>query len=166
MGRLESASFFWPFGLPASIIDPFPCSLNPFHVHANPQQLQVMADIATDEFLASLKVQYPVADGLISTDAGAPFSYISSRDPHISYASKVLKNPWWIVVAVALSTGNRPDAVPVLFKFVLAELESIQVVESITGEKAHEQKLLLARKFRDSLFKSGMVAGYSKVRRL
>ncbi|KAI0320290.1 hypothetical protein OF83DRAFT_610193 [Amylostereum chailletii] len=103
-----------------------------------------MADIATAEFLANLKAQYPTGTTSLTGSA------------------EILKNPWWIVAAVAFSTGNRPDAVPVLFKFVLAELEKAQEQSGIAGDKVHEEKLLLARKFRDSLFKSGMVAGYSK----
>lgn len=62
-------------------------------------------------------------------------------------------NPWCIVSAVAFSASNEPQAVPELFKYVLAEV----------GEE-HEQRLLLARKFRDALFKAGLTSGYSKVR--
>jgi hypothetical protein len=75
----------------------------------------------------------------------------------------VVKTTWWILVVTALSTGNRPDAVPFVFKYVLEKLEKVQADFGVFGEKAHEEKLLLARKFRDVLFKSGMVAGYSKV---
>ncbi|KAI0032340.1 hypothetical protein K488DRAFT_50091 [Vararia minispora EC-137] len=91
-----------------------------------------MVDIATPEFLAKLKDLYP-----------AP-------------------NPWWILVLSAFSTGNRPDAVPLLFQSVLSELERAQEKFNVTGEEAHAEKLTLARKFRDTILKSGMLSGYSK----
>ncbi|TFY77403.1 hypothetical protein EWM64_g6606 [Hericium alpestre] len=75
----------------------------------------------------------------------------------------VLKNPWYIVASVAFATGNRPDAVPRIFKYVLTDLEKAQTQFKVPAEQAHAEKLLLARKMRESLFKSGMVAGYSKV---
>ena len=77
----------------------------------------------------------------------------------------VFRNPWYIVATVAFSTGNRPDAVLLIFKHVLSELEEAHNQFKVSGEKALEERLLLARKFRDCLFKSGMVAGYSKVLR-
>jgi len=98
---------------------------------------------ATTELLRKLKALYP-----------APLSGISTAD--------VLQNPWWILVASVFSTGNAPESVPVLFQFVLAELEDAQTELGVEQDKAHEERLLLARKFRDTLFKSGMFSGYSK----
>ncbi|KAE9398329.1 hypothetical protein BT96DRAFT_883056 [Gymnopus androsaceus JB14] len=66
-------------------------------------------------------------------------------------SSTLTHNPWYIVSAVAFSASNEPQAVPELFKYVLAE----------AGEE-HEEKLLLARKFRDALFKAGLTSGYPK----
>lgn len=66
---------------------------------------------------------------------------------------RLAHNPWYIVSAVAFSASNEPQAVPELFKYVLAE----------AGEE-HEEKLLLARKFRDALFKAGLTSGYPKVK--
>ena len=68
------------------------------------------------------------------------------------------------MAAVAFSAGNRPDFVPLLFTHVLTELEKSQKELGVSGDKADEERLLLARKFRECLFKGGMVAGYSKVR--
>ena len=83
----------------------------------------------------------------------------------ISLLKLVLKNPWFIVASCAFSTANRPETVPVIFKYVLSDLEKAQADFKVSKEQAHQEKLLLARKMRDCLFKSGMVAGYSKVMR-
>ncbi|KAJ3762618.1 AhpD-like protein [Lentinula raphanica] len=60
-------------------------------------------------------------------------------------------NPWYIVSAVAFSASNEPQAVTEVFQYALTDI----------GEE-YEQRLLLARKFRDALFKSGLTSGYSK----
>lgn len=62
-------------------------------------------------------------------------------------------SPWSLVAATAFSSSNLPEAVPEVFKYALESL------------KTHEQRLLLARKLRDALFKSGMLSGFPKVRR-
>ncbi|KAI0261073.1 hypothetical protein BC834DRAFT_494700 [Gloeopeniophorella convolvens] len=101
-----------------------------------------MAAIATEAVLQRLKSLYP-------------YQAIAS-------SSDVVQNPWYLVAIVALSTGNRPEAIPLVFKHVFGELERAQEQFSVPTEKAQEEKLLLSRRFRDALFKSGMVAGYSK----
>ncbi|PVF92308.1 hypothetical protein CPB86DRAFT_791290 [Serendipita vermifera] len=103
-----------------------------------------MADIATDDFLMSMKSKYP------------------TERTSLTASSDVLNNPWWIPVAVAFSAGNRPDAVPILFKFALSDLIRAQKKFGVKGNKAQTERLVLARKFRDVLFKGGMTGGYSK----
>jgi hypothetical protein len=78
----------------------------------------------------------------------------------------VLANPWWIIVVTSFSTGNRPDCVPLVFQSVLADLQQVQEQLHVPSDKAHAERLALARKFRDILLKSGMVSGYSKVNKL
>ncbi|CAG8714068.1 12976_t:CDS:2, partial [Acaulospora colombiana] len=95
----------------------------------------VMADIVTDDFLRTMKSRYPTEQASLTSP------------------SDVLNNPWWIPVAVAFSAGNRPDAVPIVFKFALSDLVVAQKKFHIQGDKAHREQLLLARKFRDVLFK-------------
>ncbi|KAI0047038.1 hypothetical protein FA95DRAFT_1559468 [Auriscalpium vulgare] len=102
-----------------------------------------MADLATNSVLQHLKSLFPSAQ-------------------KIGSSADVLKNPWWIVATVAYSGANRPEAVPVVFKHVLADLEQVQAAANVPTEKAQEERLLLARRFREALFKSGMVSGYSK----
>ncbi|KAJ4475762.1 hypothetical protein J3R30DRAFT_3658770 [Lentinula aciculospora] len=63
----------------------------------------------------------------------------------------VATNPWYLVSAVAFSAGNEPQAIPEVFNYALREAG---------GE--HDENLLLARKFRDALFKSGLTSGYAK----
>ncbi|KAI0059138.1 hypothetical protein BV25DRAFT_1871742 [Artomyces pyxidatus] len=102
-----------------------------------------MAEIATSAVLRHLKSLYPSAQA-------------------IGASADVLKNPWYLVATVAYSTGNRPEAVPLVFNHVLAELKVAQDQFKVPSGEAQNERLLLARRFRDALFKSGMVAGYSK----
>jgi hypothetical protein len=82
---------------------------------------------------------------------------ISRRD------SIVIHNPWYIVTLVSFTAGNRPEAVPLLFKYVLGELESAHNQFKVPEIDANREKLVLARKFRDAIFKCGITGGYSKV---
>ncbi|KAI0293418.1 hypothetical protein BC826DRAFT_1015408 [Russula brevipes] len=74
----------------------------------------------------------------------------------------VIQNPWYIVTLVCFTTGNRPDAVPLLFKYVLGEVERAQNQFQVPEVEAKRERLLLSRKFRDAIFKCGVVGGYSK----
>ena len=76
--------------------------------------------------------------------------------------SLVIKNPWYIVTIVALTAGNRPEAIPPVFKYVLRDLEQAQNEFKVPEDVAQGEKLRLARRFRDAIFKCGMLAGYSK----
>jgi len=71
-----------------------------------------------------------------------------------SFPSKGLspsQNPWYLVAAVGLSASNRPEAVAQVFKFAIQDVPE------------HEERLAIARKIRDGLFKSGLISGYPKV---
>lgn len=76
---------------------------------------------------------------------------------------EVLRNPWYIAASCAFAAGNAPEAVPLIFNHVYADLENAQAEFKVSPEQAHQEKLLLARKMRDCIFKSGVVGGYSKV---
>ena len=75
----------------------------------------------------------------------------------------VVQNPWYIVTLVSFTAGNRPEAVPLLFKYVLGELEHAHNQFKVPEIEANREKLVLARKFRDAIFKCGITGGYSKV---
>jgi hypothetical protein len=75
----------------------------------------------------------------------------------------VIQNPWYIVTIVALTAGNRPEGIPLVFKYVLGDLERAQNEFKVPNDEAQGEKLRLARRFRDALFKCGILAGYSKV---
>jgi hypothetical protein len=64
---------------------------------------------------------------------------------------------------VSFTAGNRPEAVPLLFKYVLGELERAQGQFKVPETEAHREKVMLVRKFRDAIFKCGITGGYSKV---
>ena len=75
----------------------------------------------------------------------------------------VIQNPWYIVTVVSYMAGNMPEAVPILFNYVLRELELAHQEFQVPQHEAHGDRLLLARKFRDAIFKGGVTGGYSKV---
>lgn len=95
-----------------------------------------MSDIATPEFLSRLKAIYPT----------------NTPNP--------LRNPWFFVAAVAFSASNLPEAVPLVYQHALKSLDSSDS-SSVADEAT---TLLLVRKVKDSLFKSGLLSGYPKVR--
>ncbi|KAG6845201.1 hypothetical protein H0H87_012528 [Tephrocybe sp. NHM501043] len=65
-----------------------------------------------------------------------------------------LEHPWYIIASVAFCASNRPEEVPWVFQHALTDLK----VESDNIEDHR----LLARKFRDALFKAGLTAGYPR----
>ncbi len=75
----------------------------------------------------------------------------------------VIQNPWYIPTLVSFTAGNRPEAVPHLFKYVLGELERVQNQLKVPEIEANREKVLLVRRFRDAIFKCGITGGYSKV---
>ena len=104
-----------------------------------------MADIATEAFLSSLKALFPLP--LLTTPEG------------------VLAQPWYIVAAVSFSAGRKPAAVPVVFAFVLRELEAAQLAAGVKAqsEEAHAQRFKLASKIREALLHSGQLSGIPRV---
>lgn len=64
--------------------------------------------------------------------------------------ASAVQNPWYIAAAVAFGASNVPEAVPLVFQHALKEVRS-------------EDKILLVRKTKDALFKSGVICGYPKV---
>lgn len=103
-----------------------------------------MASLANTAFLNRLKTIYPHA-----ASAG-------------SKGMQVVSNPWYILTTVGFSGSNRPESVPAVFRHVLDDLAGVHKKENVTHAQAHNEKLLLARKFRDSLFKSGLTTGYPR----
>ncbi|KAF8888062.1 hypothetical protein BD779DRAFT_475657 [Infundibulicybe gibba] len=57
---------------------------------------------------------------------------------------------WAPIVATAFSASNAPEAVPLVFQHAVRGLES------------RDERLLLVRKMKDAVFKSGMLSGYPK----
>ncbi|KAF5330746.1 hypothetical protein D9619_006063 [Psilocybe cf. subviscida] len=86
-------------------------------------------------FLNNLKTSFPPAD---------PSS------------SSFFRNPWYIVAAVAFSASNKPELVPRVFAHALDDLKSLSPAAK------PEDEMLLARKMREALFKSGLISGYPK----
>jgi len=80
-------------------------------------------------------------------------SYIKSLYP----AKSGLKNPWFFIAAVAFSASNLPEAAPIIFQHMLKDLS-----HQSTGADYDQNSLLLARKMKDAIFKSGILSGYSK----
>ena len=105
-----------------------------------------MSKLASEDFMNRLKSLYPIRNSLRGADA-------------------VLHNPWYLVAAVAYASSNRPEGVPAVFKDVLADLKKTQTEQQTPAEAAHNEQLLLARRFRESILKGGLLCGYSRVRR-
>ena len=103
-----------------------------------------MSTLLTTEFLTHLKSLYPLRDVTRGTNA-------------------VLRNPWYIISAVAFGASNRPEAVPVIFQHVLKDLKEAQAEQQKSAEAAHQEQLLLARRMREAILKSGLLGGYSRV---
>lgn len=97
-----------------------------------------MADLATKDYLAHLKSLYP---------QHAPKSGTNVEG--------ILQSPWYLVAAVAFSASNRPEAIPKIFAFVSDELDAASATT--------EQKFLVARRFREAIFKAGLLCGFSRV---
>ena len=99
-----------------------------------------MADLATPEFLSSLRATYPPET--------------PNSPPHL----------WAIVAAVAYGASNVPEAVPAVFTYALQDLIRSQQGAGISGDAAHEEQLLLARKVREAVLQSGLLSGMPRVR--
>ena len=67
-----------------------------------------------------------------------------------------LRNPWFFVAAVVFSASNLPEAVPLVYQYALKSGLDSPVNDDATT-------LLLVRKVKDALFKSGLLSGYPKV---
>ncbi|KIL68509.1 hypothetical protein M378DRAFT_8574 [Amanita muscaria Koide BX008] len=67
------------------------------------------------------------------------------------FPARSVSNPWFIMTAVVFSAANLPEEVPRVFAYAMEDVQTDQ------------EKIALARKFREALFKSGLTSGYPKV---
>ncbi|PIL30667.1 hypothetical protein GSI_07369 [Ganoderma sinense ZZ0214-1] len=94
-----------------------------------------MADLATPEFLSTLKAAFP---------PGSPDS-----PSHL----------WALIAVVSFSASNVTEAVPVVFKYALDDLVQAQMQAGTSQDVAHAEQLVLARKFRESVLRAGLLCG-------
>jgi hypothetical protein len=120
-----------------------------------------MADIASETALQNLKSLYPYGETTSSSDGSSYNTLVMGVDAQCNLP--VLQNPWYIVTAVSFMAANRPEAVPLLYKYVLGELEHAQNQFSVPALETKREKLLLTRKFRDAIFKACLMAGIPRV---
>ena len=99
-----------------------------------------MADLATPDFLASLRALF------LSNS-------ITSSDPHL----------WAVVAAVSFSAANVADAVPLVFQYALDEL--VRGQQQPDSDGARSEQLALARKIREAVLQSGLLSGMPRVSR-
>ena len=78
----------------------------------------------------------------------------------------VVDNPWYIVAAMAFTSCNRPEVVPLVFKYVHTELLQAQKRYSQDETKAYQEQLRLARRVRETLLKGALLCGAPRVRSL
>jgi hypothetical protein len=120
-----------------------------------------MADIASGTALRHLKSLYPYGKITSSSDGNSYETLIMGISTQCDFL--VIRNPWYLITLASFAAGNRPDAVPLLFKYALGELEHAQNQFNVPAPEANREKLLLTRKFRDAIFKGGIIGGYSRV---
>ncbi|KAI0003381.1 hypothetical protein BJV74DRAFT_764740 [Russula compacta] len=119
-----------------------------------------MADIASETALQHLKSLYSYGEITSSSDGNLYPTLIVGLGSHCD--TLVIQNPWYIVTLVTFTAANRPEAVPLLFNYVLGELEHAQNQFKVPEAEASREKFILSRKFRDAIFKCGIIGGYSK----
>ena len=98
-----------------------------------------MADLATAEFLSTLKAIYPF--GTPNTP-----SYL-----------------WAIIAAVSFSASNIAEAVPLVFMYVLDDLVKAQRQAGTSQDTAHAEQLVLTRKIREAVLQAGFLCGMPRV---
>jgi hypothetical protein len=121
-----------------------------------------MADIASETALQHLKSLYPYGETTSSSD-GSSYKFLVMMGISAQCNLPVLQNPWYTVAAVSFTNANRPEAVPLLYKHVLGELELAQNRFNVPAPEANREKLLITRKFRDAIFKACLAGGIPKV---
>jgi endoribonuclease Dicer len=105
-----------------------------------------MAGLATKTFLSHLKSLYPF-----------PYN-------RISRARESFANPWDFIAAVAFSNSNAPEAIPLIWEYALEDLHKthIRLGQAGDSELVRQDRLVLARRLRDAIFKGGITGGYAK----
>lgn len=98
-----------------------------------------MADLATPEFLSTLKAAFP------PTAPNTP-SYL-----------------WAMIAVVSFSASNIIEAVPLVFKYVLDDLIQAQTQAGTPQDAAHAEQLVLARKIREAVLRAGLLCGMPRV---
>jgi hypothetical protein len=98
-------------------------------------------DIASTSFLSDLKSLYP------PSASSTPSPTTTTTPAH--------RNPWHIITAVSYCASNRPDALPHLLRFMLADVD-----QSGSG---HTERLNVVNEMRDGMFKAGLICGYARV---
>lgn len=119
-----------------------------------------MADIASETALQHLESLYPHGEVTSSSDGNFIQNSCASV---LNRDFLVIQNPWYLVTLASFATANRAEAVPLLFKYVLGQLERAQNRFNIPMPEANQEKYLLAQRFRDAIFKGGIISGYSRV---
>jgi len=79
-----------------------------------------------------------------------------------SEVETILDNKWYLIAAVAFSAGNAPEEVPHVFKYALQGLSEAHTRLHTDPDQAHEDRLTLARRLRDTLFVAGVTSGYAR----
>jgi endoribonuclease Dicer len=107
--------------------------------------------LADPSFLNHLKSIYP-----LNSRGGKSKEQIPCSETAFHYL--LIDNPWYIVAAVGFCASNQPEAVADVFQYALKALQS----SAGDGDTVAEQ-LLLARRFREVLFKAGLTCGFARV---
>ena len=98
-----------------------------------------MADLATPEFLSTLKAAFP--PGTLNSP-----SYL-----------------WALIAVVSFCASNIAEAVPLVFGYALDDLVQTQTQAGMPQDAAHAEQLVLARKIRETLLRAGLLCGMPRV---
>ena len=129
-------------------------------IHANRSYLYSNAGKVNKNISKSAHIQLlgqsSRSHGIVMSDIATPEFLSRIKALYPTNSPNSLRNPWFFVAAVVFSASNLPEAVPLVYQYALKSGLDSPVNDDATT-------LLLVRKVKDALFKSGLLSGYPKV---
>lgn len=74
------------------------------------------------------------------------------KNPHLP------QNTWYFITATTLSSLNRPDEIPLVYKYVMDHGGN-----QIESKPSHDEQLKISRRMREALIKAAAIGGLPKV---
>jgi hypothetical protein len=89
------------------------------------------------------------------TDIATP-EFLNELQSLYPAPERYVDSGWYLAAAVSFSSSNHPEAVSCVLRHALDDLGKLP-------DTSDEDRKLLVRKMRESIFKSGLLSGYPKV---